>query len=91
LKLTHLFSTGGAYERSAAALRGMDVVEAHRLEERARVLTRRITLESRAEEEADELRLRGEVTPVEETPKAEGRRGRRAPLGGAAAVGQPGD
>jgi uncharacterized protein DUF4407 len=59
LKLTHLFSTGGAYERSAAALRGMDVVEAHRLEERARVLTRRITLEARAEEEADELRVRG--------------------------------
>ena len=60
LKLTHLFSTGGAYERSAAALRGMDVVEAHRLEERARVLTRRISLEARAEEEADELRIRGD-------------------------------
>ena len=27
LKLTHLFSTGGAYERSAAALRAIDVVE----------------------------------------------------------------
>ena len=61
LKLTHLFSTGGAYERSAAALRAMDVVEAHRLQERAAVLTRRITLEARAEEEADELRIRGEV------------------------------
>jgi hypothetical protein len=65
LKLTHLFSTGGAYERSSAALRGMDVVEAHRLEERARVLTRRITLEARAEEEADELRIRGEIAPRE--------------------------
>jgi hypothetical protein len=70
LKLTHLFSTGGAYERSAAALRGIDNVEAHRLEERARVLTRRITLEARAEEEADELRLRGEITrgPEQDEP-----------------------
>ena len=59
LKLTHLFSTGGAYERSAAALRAMDVVEAHRLQERAAVLTRRITLEARAEEDADERRIRG--------------------------------
>ena len=64
LKLMHLFSTGGAYERSAAALRGIDVVDAHRLEERARVLTRRITLEARAEEDADELRIRGEITPA---------------------------
>ncbi len=62
LKLTHLFSTGGAYERSAAALRGMDVLEAHRLQERAAVLTHRITLEARAEEDADELRIRGDVT-----------------------------
>src|SRR5689334_7403782 len=30
LKLTHLFSTGGAYERSAAALRANDLVEVHR-------------------------------------------------------------
>jgi len=64
LKLTHLFSTGGAYERSAAALRATDVVEAHRLEERARVMTKRITLEARAEEEADELRIRGVAAPV---------------------------
>ncbi|HTS74268.1 MAG TPA: DUF4407 domain-containing protein [Gaiellaceae bacterium] len=62
LKLTHLFSTGGAYERSAAALRKTDLVEVHRLEERAAVLTRRITLEARAEEETDELRIRGELT-----------------------------
>ena len=61
LKLTHLLSTGGAYERSAAALRATDLVEVHRLEERATVLTRRITLEARAEEETDELRIRGEV------------------------------
>jgi hypothetical protein len=71
LKLTHLFSTGGAYERSAAALRATDLVEAHRLQERAAVLTRRITLEARAEEEADELRIRGEVT---RKPEPEGRR-----------------
>jgi hypothetical protein len=59
LKLTHLFSTGGAYERAAAGLRATDVVEPHRLLERAAVLTRRITLEARAEERADELRIRG--------------------------------
>jgi hypothetical protein len=61
LKLTHLLSTGGAYERSAAALRATDLVEVHRLEERAAVLTRRITLEARAQEDADELRIRGEL------------------------------
>ena len=61
LKLTHLLSTGGAYERTAAALRKNDLIETHRLEERAAVLSRRITLEARAEEEADELRIRGEV------------------------------
>jgi hypothetical protein len=63
LKLTHIFSTGGAYERTAAALRATDLVEAHRLQERATVLTRRISLEARATEDADELRLRGSVTP----------------------------
>ncbi len=57
LKLTHLLSTGGAYEKSAAALRALDVVEAHRLQERAAVATNRITLEARAEEKADELRI----------------------------------
>ena len=63
LKLTHLFSTGGAYERSAAALRATELVEVHRLQERATVLTKRITLESRAQQEADELRIRGEISP----------------------------
>ena len=62
LKLIHLFSTGGAYERSAAALRANDLVEVHRLQERANVLTRRITLEARAQEDADELRIRGEIS-----------------------------
>jgi hypothetical protein len=62
LKLTHLFSTGGAYERSAAALRATDLVDVHRLQERATVLTRRITLEARAQEDADELRIRGEIS-----------------------------
>jgi hypothetical protein len=73
LKLTHLLSTGGAYERTAAALRRTDLVEAHRLEQRASVLTRRITLEARAAEEADELRILGRVTPrrvAEETDPA---------------------
>jgi hypothetical protein len=87
LKLTHLFSTGGAYERSAAALRGLDVVEAHRLEQQARVATRRITLEARAEEEADELRIRGEVTARPDAPEPDTRQGRRSPLGGPAAAG----
>ncbi len=90
LKLTHLFSTGGAYERSAAALRGMDVVEAHRLEERARVLTRRITLEARAQEDADELRLRGEITPRPEA-EADERPAHRPPLGGPATAGPLGE
>src|SRR6187401_1665144 len=66
LKLTHLFSTGGAYERSAAALRANDLVEVHRLQERANVLTRRITLESRAQQDADELRIRGEISRASE-------------------------
>jgi Domain of unknown function (DUF4407) len=59
LKLTHLLSTGGAYERSAAALRATDVVEAHRMQERAAVMTNRISLEAQAEQEADEVRVRG--------------------------------
>jgi hypothetical protein len=66
LKLTHLFSTGGAYERAAAALRASDLVEVHRLQERAIVLTRRITLESLAQQAADEVRIRGEVSPEPE-------------------------
>jgi hypothetical protein len=79
LKLTHLFSTGGAYERSAAALRALDAVEAHRLEQRAAVLTHRITLEARAAEEADELRIRGEILPKPEPgePRAPAKRARR--------------
>jgi Domain of unknown function (DUF4407) len=83
LKLTHLFSTGGAYERSAAARRAIEVVDAHRLQERAAVLTRRITLEARAEEDDDELRIRGRVTrePVTEEPGQAERSIRRSPLG----------
>jgi Domain of unknown function (DUF4407) len=61
LKLTHLFSTGGAYERSAAALRATDLVDVHRMQERATVLTHRITLESQALQDADEVRIRGEI------------------------------
>ena len=59
LKLTHLFSTGGAYERSAAALRATDLVEVHRRQEQAGVLTHRISLEARAEKTADDRRIGG--------------------------------
>jgi hypothetical protein len=62
LKLTHLFSTGGAYERSAAALRSNDLVDVHLLQERANVLTNRITLESQAQQRSDTLRLGGELS-----------------------------
>jgi uncharacterized protein DUF4407 len=71
LKLTHLFSTGGAYERSAAALRANDLVEVHRLQERANVLTRRITLQSQALQDADELRIRGEISRQHEPERDE--------------------
>jgi hypothetical protein len=62
LKLTHLFSTGGAYERAAAALRADDLVDVHRLQQRATVLTRRITLEAQAQQDADERRILGDVS-----------------------------
>jgi hypothetical protein len=85
LKLTHLLSTGGAYERSAAALRATDLVEVHRLQERATVLTRRITLEARAAERADELRIRGEVGEEPEGQRSDpADRPRRSSLGGLA-------
>jgi hypothetical protein len=88
LKLTHLFSTGGAYERSAAALRATDLVEVHRLQERATVLTKRITLESQAQQGADELRIRGEVSPEVESEELglHEHPGHRPPLGGPAPV-----
>ncbi len=82
LKLTHLLSTGGAYERSTAAMRSQDVVNAHRMQERANVQMRRITLESQAEQDADELRIRGEVTR-KDAPTA-GRPLNRPALGGPA-------
>ena len=95
LKLTHLFSTGGAYERSAAALRANDLVEVHRLQERATVLTRRITLEARAQEEADELRIRGELSREHDLESDElrlnGRPGRHPSLGGPATATPLGD
>ena len=88
LKLTHLFSTGGAYERSAAALRANDLVEVHRLQQRANVLTRRITLEAQAQQDADELRIRGDVPRVPDVETDElgvnERPTRRPPLGGSA-------
>jgi hypothetical protein len=92
LKLTHLLSTGGAYERSAAALGATDLVEVHRLQERATVLTKRITLEAREAERQDEVRIRGEVTKrPDEQPLPVERSSRRPSLGGLAAAGQAGD
>jgi len=95
LKLTHLFSTGGAYERSAAALRANDLVEVHRLQERATVRTRRITLEARAQEDADELRIRGEISRDHEFEsdelKLKDRPARSPSLGGPAAATSLGD
>jgi hypothetical protein len=91
LKLIHLFSTGGAYERSAEALRSTDLVDVHRLQERATVATRRISLEARAEERADVRRLGDGVTPDPEPepdpePYDPARHlPARAPLGGAVA------
>jgi hypothetical protein len=88
MKLTHLFSTGGAYERSAAALRATDLVDVHRLQQRANVLTHRITLEAEAEQEADELRIRGgvsrEAEPETDVPGPVERPARRPAIGGAA-------
>ena len=95
LKLTHLFSTGGAYERSAAALRANDLVEVHRLQQRANVLTRRITLQAQAQQDADELRIRGEISrePELETDelRLNDRPGRRPPIGGSATAVPIGD
>jgi len=93
LKLTHLFSTGGAYERSAAALRANDLVEVHRLHERATVLTHRITLESRAQQDADALRIRGETSrePELESDALGLDLSPRAPLGGPATAAPLGD
>jgi hypothetical protein len=95
LKLTHLFSTGGAYERAAAALRANELVDVHRLQERATVLTRRIALESRAQQEADELRIMGEASgdPGFESGelRLDERPSRRPPLGGPAAAASLGD
>jgi hypothetical protein len=91
LKLMHLFSTGGAYERSAAALRATDVVEAHRMQERANVLMHRISLEARAEERADELRLRGDLPDEPKPAEPKAARSRRSSLGGPAAAGTTGD
>jgi hypothetical protein len=88
LKLTHLFSTGGAYERAAAALRATDLVEVHRLQERATVLTHRITLEARAQQDDDKVRIRGQLAHEPELendrPKPNERPSRRPPLGGPA-------
>jgi hypothetical protein len=76
LKLTHLLSTGGAYEKTAAALRAQDVVGAHRLQTDADVTMRRITLEGRAQMAADERRLAG--VALDEEPESQERPSRDA-------------
>jgi hypothetical protein len=43
----------------------------HRLQERANVLTRRITLQSQAQQDADELRIRGEISREHEPERDE--------------------
>ncbi len=95
LKLTHLFSTGGAYERSAAALRADELVDVHRLQQRSNVLTHRITLEAQAVQDADELRLRGEISRAPELESDElrlnDRPHERPALGGPATATQLGD
>ena len=95
LKLTHLFSTGGAYERSAAALRADELVDVHRLQQRSNVLTHRITLEAQAVQDADELRLRGEISREPELESDElrlnDRPHDRPALGGPATATQLGD
>ena len=95
LKLTHLFSTGGAYERAAAALRANDLVDVHRLQQRANVLTKRITLQARAQQEADELRIGGDVSREPDVESDElrldERQGRRPSLGGPATATPLGD
>ena len=95
LKLTHLFSTGGAYERAAAALRANDLVDVHRLQQRANVLTNRITLQARAQQEADELTIGGDVSREPDVESDElrldERQGRRPPFGGPATATPLGD
>jgi len=60
----------------------------HRLQQRANVLTRRITLEAQAQQDADELRIRGDVPRVSDVETDElgvnERPTRRPPLGGSA-------
>jgi hypothetical protein len=54
----------------------------HRLQERANVLTRRIELESQARREADEPRIRGEISrePEPETDELRLKERRGAPV-----------
>ena len=95
LKLTHLFSTGGAYERAAAAIRADDLVDVHRLQQRATVVTRRITLEAQAQQDADERRILGDVSREPELESDElrlnERPSRRPSLGGPATATPLGD
>ena len=57
MKVTHLISTGGVYEKVSAALRERDAVHAHQIQEEALVLRRRISGEARAEEAVDQVEI----------------------------------
>ena len=70
LKLTHLLSTGGVYEKIAAGLRAMDGVEGHRLQEQADVLNRRISLEAQAQRADDARTILGGSSLDETEPSA---------------------
>lgn len=57
MKLTHLVSTGGAYEKAAAALRRRDHSSVHQLLEETKTLQLRTSESARAEEEVDRIRI----------------------------------
>lgn len=61
IKLTHLFSTGGAYEQAAAALRERDLVGAHRIRREAEVARESVDLQAHADIEVERARIDAEA------------------------------
>jgi hypothetical protein len=57
MKITHLFSTGGAYEEAAAALRERDLVDVHEINETTATNLSRISEQARAEEAVHRVRI----------------------------------
>jgi hypothetical protein len=57
MKIAHLFSTGGAYEEAAAALRERDLVDVHEINETTATNLSRISEQARAEEAVDRVRI----------------------------------